>query len=74
MCVFLQTLEDNVDDILTKFNEILYCTFWEKVNKLVKKSRFCNFMDDPEFLWIIRLCHYPSFIDKKLFGKFQENR
>ena len=36
MCGFFQTLGDNMDYILTEFNEILYCSFWEKVEKLVK--------------------------------------
>ena len=40
MCGFLQTLGHDVDYILTKFEQNLYCSFWEKVEKPLKKSRF----------------------------------
>ena len=63
MCGFFLLLDNNMDYILTKFEEILYCSFWEKVKKLVKNAHFSNFMDDPDFLWIIRLCQFLQFID-----------
>ena len=67
MCGFFQTLGDNMDYILTEFDEILYCSFWEKVEKLVKNhvEKFSKCQTWVTSLWEI-------FHVKNFFADFHE--